>query len=121
VDDGACRCPVGACGPAVDLPASVTGTALEGLPMSTSANLPTTLSEKALGRVWAVGTVLLTTVASQALVSVAWRVVTGTKPPRRGDPEVSAARSGAWGVTSVVGLAVTGLLVRRSGLGTPGR
>jgi hypothetical protein len=89
--------------------------------MSASAPLPTTVTEKVLSKVWVVATAFTTTLLARTLVTVAWRVVTGARPPRADDPEVPKAQARAWGVATAAGLAVTRLLVRRTGLGTPGR
>jgi hypothetical protein len=85
-----------------------------------TAVLPTTVTERVLGKVWVVGVALATTLVTRSLVSVGWRVVTGERPPRRDDPEVPKARARAWALATAAGLAVTRLLVRRTGLGTPG-
>ena len=89
--------------------------------MSASAPLPTTVSEKVLSKVWVLGAGLATTLAARALVSLAWRVVTGSRPPAKDDPDVPQAQVRAWGLATAAGLAVTRLLVKRTGLGTPGR
>jgi len=89
--------------------------------MSLSAPLPRTVTEKVLGKAWVVGAALATTLLTRALVSVAWRVVTGTRPPRPDDPEVTKSSARAWVLAMTAGLAVTRLLVKRTGLGTPGR
>ncbi len=88
--------------------------------MSASAPLPTTVTEKVLGKVWVTGTVVATTLVARTLVSLAWRVVVGSRPPRAGDPEVPKAQARAWALATAAGLAVTRLLVHRTGLGTPG-
>lgn len=88
---------------------------------TSTAQLPTTVSEKVLGKAWVLATALVTTLAARTLVSVAWRVVTGARPPKKDDPEVPKAQARAWGLATAVGLAATRLLVRRTGLGTPGR
>ena len=88
--------------------------------MSASAPLPTTVSEKVLSKVWLAAAALATTLVARALVSVSWRVVTGAKPPKADDPEVPRAQARAWGLATAAGLAVTRLLVKRTGLGTPG-
>lgn len=93
--------------------------------MSTSAPLPTTvlpttLSEKVLSKAWLVGAAMGTTFLARGLVSVAWRVVMGTRPPKADDPDVPQAQARAWGLATAAGLAVTRLLVKRTGLGTPG-
>ena len=90
-------------------------------PPATTAPLPTTVSEKVLSKVWVLGAALSTTLAARALVSVAWRVVTGSRPPKKDDPEVPKAQARAWGLATAAGLAATRLLVKRTGLGTPGR
>lgn len=90
-------------------------------PPATTAPLPTTVSEKVLSKVWVLGAALSTTLAARALVSVAWRVVTGSRPPKKDDPEVPKAQARAWGLATAAGLAATRVLVKRTGLGTPGR
>ena len=88
--------------------------------MSVPAPLPTTVTEKVLSKVWIAGVALATTLVARTLVSVGWRVVTGARPPRQDDPEVPKAQARAWGLATAAGLAVTRLLVKRTGLGTPG-
>lgn len=88
--------------------------------LPTTTELPTTVAEKVLSKVYVVAVGLATTVAARSLVGVVWRVVTGEKPPKVDDPEVSRARASAWGLAAAAGLAATRLLVRRTGLGTPG-
>ena len=88
--------------------------------MSASAPLPTTLSEKVLSKVWLVGAATATTFVARGLVSAAWWVVTGARPPKVDDPEVPKAQARAWALATAGGLAVTRLLVKRTGLGTPG-
>ncbi|GAA1428605.1 hypothetical protein GCM10009616_08630 [Microlunatus lacustris] len=82
--------------------------------------LPTTVTEKVLGTVWVAGVALATTLVARTLVSVAWRVVTGSRPPKADDPDVPQAQARAWGLATAAGLATTRLLVKRTGLGTPG-
>lgn len=88
--------------------------------MSGTAQLPTTVSEKVLSKAYVVVVGLLTTVVARQLVGLGWRVVTGEKPPGADDPDVSAARARVWGLSTALGLAAARLLVRRTGLGTPG-
>ncbi|SDS41758.1 Protein of unknown function [Friedmanniella luteola] len=82
--------------------------------------LPTTVTEKVLGKVWVIGVALGTTLVTRGLVSVGWRVVTGARPPHVDDPDVPKAQARAWALAMAAGLAVTRLLVKRTGLGTPG-
>ncbi|GAA1838415.1 DUF4235 domain-containing protein [Microlunatus capsulatus] len=102
-------------------PQTSTGQQTSTGPQPTTAQLPTTVSEKVLGKAWVLATALVTTLAARTLVSVGWRVVTGARPPKKDDPEVPKAQARAWGLATAVGLAATRLLVRRTGLGTPGR
>ncbi len=88
--------------------------------MSGSAQLPTTITEKVLSKVYLVAVGLVTTVAARQAVAVSWRVVTGSRPPKGDDPEVTKAQARIWGLASAVGLALTRLLVRKTGLGIPG-
>nr|WP_294694910.1 DUF4235 domain-containing protein [uncultured Friedmanniella sp.] len=88
--------------------------------MSGSAQLPTTVTEKVLSKVYVVAVGLMTTVVARQAVAVGWRVVTGERPPKGDDPEVTKVRARIWGLASAVGLALTRLLVRRTGIGTPG-
>jgi hypothetical protein len=85
-----------------------------------TTQLPTTVTEKVLSKVYVVAVGLVTTVAARQVAAVAWRVVTGERPPKGDDPEVTKAQARIWGVSSAVGLALTRLLVRKTGLGTPG-
>ena len=85
-----------------------------------TTQLPTTVTEKVLSKVYVVAVGLVTTVAARQVVAVAWRVVTGERPPKRDDPDVTKARARIWGLSSAVGLALTRLLVRKTGLGATG-
>lgn len=93
---------------------------MSGSTQLSTTQLPTTVTEKVLGKVLPVAVGLVTTVAARQVVALAWRVVTGERPPKGDDPEVPKARARIWAVSSAVGLALTRLLVRRTGLGSPG-
>jgi hypothetical protein len=71
-------------------------------------------SEKLLWKLY-VGVIgVVTTVAAQRLVSTGWKVVTGDKPPKPTDPEVSTAEALSWALASGLGVGVTQLLVKRT-------
>ena len=71
-------------------------------------------SEKLLWNLY-VGVIgVVTTVAAQQLVSTGWKVVTGSKPPKPTDPEVSTAEALSWALASGLGVGVTQLLVKRT-------
>jgi len=95
-------------------------TPLPATTLPSTTVLPTTVTEKVLGKVWVTGVALATTLVTRTLVSVAWRVVMGARPPKPDDPEAPQAQVRAWGLAVTAGLAVTRLLVKRTGLGTPG-
>ena len=72
------------------------------------------VSEKLLWNLY-VGVIgVVTTVAAQQLVSASWKVVTGSKPPKPTDPEVSTVEAVSWALASGLGVGVTQLLVKRS-------
>lgn len=71
-------------------------------------------SEKLLWKLY-VGVIgVVTTVAAQQLVSTGWKVVTGSKPPKPTDPEVSTVEAVSWALASGLGVGVTQLLVKRT-------
>lgn len=72
------------------------------------------VSEKLLWNLY-VGVIgVVTTVAAQQAVSTGWKVVTGAKPPKPTDPEVSTVEAVSWALASGLGVGVTQLLVKRS-------
>ena len=72
------------------------------------------VSEKLLWNLYVGAIGVVTTVAAQQAVSAGWKVVTGSKPPKPTDPEVSTVEAVSWALASGLGVGVTQLLVKRS-------
>jgi hypothetical protein len=56
---------------------------------------------------------VLTTVATQRLLTFGWKSVTGRKPPQPGDPEASWAGAVSWAVASGIGIGMARLWAQR--------
>lgn len=55
----------------------------------------------------------VTTFASQKLVKMVWRAITGREPPSPADPRTPLREALSWAVASAIGFGVTQILTQR--------
>jgi len=71
------------------------------------------LSEKHASRLTVTVIGVLTTVATQRLLTFGWKRVTGRKPPEPGDPDATWAGAVTWAVSSGIGIGMARFWAQR--------
>jgi hypothetical protein len=70
-------------------------------------------SQKLVWKLYAGVLGAVTTFASQKLVSLAWKAVTGDEPPSPTDPETPLREALSWALASAIGVGVTQIVTQR--------
>jgi hypothetical protein len=70
-------------------------------------------SQKLLWKLYAGLLGAVTTFASQKLVTLAWRAITGDEPPSPTDPRTPLRVAVSWAIASAVGVGVTQIVTQR--------
>ncbi|HEU4547432.1 MAG TPA: DUF4235 domain-containing protein [Microlunatus sp.] len=71
------------------------------------------VSERHASRLTVAVVGVLTTVATQRLLTFGWKTVTGRKPPQPGDPEATWTGAVSWAVASGIGIGMARLWAQR--------
>lgn len=72
-----------------------------------------TTSQKIIRKLYAAGVGAAATIGAQKLMALAWKFVTGPKPPRHGEQDMSTRLAITWALASGVGMGMSKLVANR--------
>jgi hypothetical protein len=79
----------------------------------TEGNSTMIVSQRHVSRLTVAAVGIVTTVATQRLLTFGWKAVTGRRPPQPGDPEASWAGAVTWAVASGIGIGMARFWAQR--------